>query len=278
MNARHPMPGSTFADDGRLVPLTGGHNFRDLGGYEAADGWRVRWQLLYRSGKLSALTADDVAQLAPKGIRIVCDLRTPAERAREPSVPGFSRAHRGWDYDVGHRSLLAAATAPGATPEHVRDALAATYEAMPWIFAEIYAQAFQHIIAGDLPMVFHCTAGKDRTGILAALILLVLGVPEEQVIKDYLLTDRFLDTDALAAAPRSKSGGAGAAGFSFVRALSAELRAPLLTCDPAYLHGALRAIEARHGSVLGYFDEALGVGAEGVAALRQRLLEPGLTK
>ena len=268
------MPGSTFADDDRLLPLAGGHNFRDLGGYETADGQRVRWQVLYRSGKLSALTVDDVAQLAPKGIKMVCDLRTPDERKREPSVSGFSLAHRGWDYDVGHRGLLAAATAQGATPRHVHDALAATYEAMPWLFAEMYGSAFNHIIAGDLPMVFHCTAGKDRTGILAALILMALGVPEEQVIADYLLTDRFLDTDALAAAPRSDSGDAAAAGFAFIRAMPPEMRAPMLKCDPAYLRGALRAIEARHGSVLGYLDEALCIGADGVALLRRRLLEP----
>ena len=282
------------ADDARLVPLAGGHNFRDLGGYETADGQRVRWGLLYRSGKLSTLTDADVAQLAPLGIKLVCDLRTPAERTREPSVPGLSLAHRGWDYDVGHRRLLSSATAPGATPQHVIEALGATYEVMPWTFATVYGNTFQHLVDGDLPMVFHCTAGKDRTGILAALILTALGVAESEVMADYLLTDRFLDTDALAATqPRSLATGnvninesgndsveknvrtsSADAGFSFMRDVAPELRAPLLTCNPAYLQRALRAIEARHGSVLGYLDEALGIDAASVAALRERLLEP----
>ena len=283
------------ADDARLVPLAGGHNFRDLGGYETVDGRRVRWGLLYRSGKLSTLTDADVAQLAPMGIKLVCDLRTPAERTREPTVPGISLAHRGWDYDAGHRQLLSSATAPGATPQHVIEALGATYEVMPWTFATVYGNTFQHLVDGDLPMVFHCTAGKDRTGILAALILTALGVAESDVMADYLLTDRFLDTDALAAPPRRVATGrvngndnvsandsveknvgtsSADAGFSFMRDVAPELRAPLLTCNPVYLQRALRAIKARHGSVLGYLDEALGIDAAGLAALRERLLEP----
>jgi protein-tyrosine phosphatase len=273
------MPAKTHSDRHRLLPLAGGHNFRDMGGYETADGRRVRWQVLYRSGKLSALTAEDVAQLAPKGIQVVCDLRTPEERVREPSVAGLGAIHRGWDYEAGHNALRSAAAAPDATPQHVHDALAATYRQMPWQFAEAYGSAFRHLIAGDVPMVFHCTAGKDRTGTLAALILRALDVPEAAVMADYLLTDRCLDVQALMAAPpRVVEGMAGndsaAAGFSFIRAMSPEMRAPLLSCHPAYLQGALKAVEARHGSVLGYLNEALGIDAAGVAALRHRLLEP----
>lgn len=268
------MPAAASSELTRLLPLAGGHNFRDLGGYETSGGQRVRWQVLYRSGKLSALTAEDVAQLAPKGIQVVCDLRTPEERAREPSAAGLGAVHRGWEYEAGHNALRAAASAPNATPQHVHDALAATYRQMPWHFAEAYGCAFRHLIAGDVPMVFHCTAGKDRTGTLAALILRTLGVPEDTVLADYLLTDRFLDVQALMAGPRVAESDSSAAGFSFIRSMSPEMRAPLLTCHPAYLQGALRAVEAQHGSVLGYVEEALGIAANGVATLRQRLLEP----
>ena len=264
------MAASTSPDADRLVPLAGGHNFRDLGGYETTDRKRVRWHVLYRSGKLSALTTDDVAHLARKGIRVVCDLRTPQERGREPSVSGFSQAHRDWDYDAGHDRLRAATSAPGATPQHVHAALAAIYQRMPWHFAEMYGSAFNHIIAGDLPMVFHCTAGKDRTGVLAALILRSLCVPEETVLADYMLTDQFLDVEAMVASARPE----GAAGFGSIQAMSPEMRVPLMRCNPAYLEGALRAVEARHGSVLGYVEEVLGIDADGVTTLRQRLLEP----
>jgi protein-tyrosine phosphatase len=271
------MPAATPADlPNRLLPLAGGHNFRDLGGYRTADGQRVRWRVLYRSGKLSALTAEDVAQLATRGIQVVCDLRTPAERSREPSVAGWAAAHHGWEYAADHHALRTAASAPGATPQHVQDALAATYREMPWHFAEAYGSAFRHLIDGRLPLVFHCTAGKDRTGTLAALILRALDVPEPVVMADYLLTTQCLDVQALVAAPpdAAAAGPSDAAGFSFIRAMSPELRAPLLSCHPAYLQSALRAVEARHGSVRGYVEAVLGIGADGLATLRQRLLEP----
>lgn len=269
------MPASTVTpDEHRLLPLAGGHNFRDLGGYETADGQRVRRHVLYRSGKLSGLTSQDVALLASKNIRVVCDLRTPVEREKEPSVTGFSAWHRSWDYDAGHSRLRQVAAAREATPQDVHDALAATYRKMPWHFAGPYGCVINHIVSGDVPLVFHCMAGKDRTGLLAALILRVLGVPEATVLADYLLTDRCLDIDALVATPRAAGSDAAAAGFAYLQAMPPNLRAPLLKCHPAYLEGALRAVEARHGSVLGYMHEALGVGGDGMAALRHRLLEP----
>ncbi len=272
------MNPSTSFDDIRLLRLAGGVNFRDLGGYSTADGRRVRWKRLYRSGKLSSLTAEDVRQLAREGIQVVCDLRTAQERRHEPSVTGFSREHRAWDVDVGHHRLREAVAAPGATPQQVRDALTATYREMPWLYAEMYGAAIAHIVSGDLPLVFHCAGGKDRTGTLAALILRALGVPEDQVVDDYLLTDRFLDVQSLQRAPRVRPrDGEGeedaGAGFSFLRTLSAEMRAPLLTCDAAYLRAALGAVEERHGSVPGYLEEVLGIDASGLAALRERLLD-----
>lgn len=265
---------STCVDDTRLLRLAGGVNFRDLGGYRTADGRRVRWKRLYRSGKLSALTAEAVCQLAGEGIQVVCDLRTPAEREHEPSVTGFSREHRAWDVDVGHQRLRDAVAAPGATPHHVREALTATYREMPWRYAEMYGAAFAHIVAGDLPLVFHCAGGKDRTGTLAALILRALGVSEDQVIADYLLTDRFLDVQALQRVNAGQEERPAGAGFSFLRTLSAEMRAPLLRCDAAHLRAALGAVEARHGSVPGYVEDVLGIDATGLTTLRERLLEP----
>lgn len=109
---------------------------------------------------------------------------------------------------------------------------------------------------------------------LAALILAVLGVPEDQILADYRLTDRFLKTDEILAAAPLEQDEIGAAGFAFIRTLSPEMRVPLLICEPIFLQAGLRAIEERHGSVEAYAEEVLGVDAAGVAMLRQRLLEP----
>ncbi len=265
---------TTFTDHdaARLLPLAGGFNFRDLGGYRTLDGRCVRWRRLYRSGKLSALTAGDVARLAGEHIRLVCDLRTPQERAQEPSVTGFGAVHRGWDQDAGHSRLRDAVASEGATPRDVQAALAATYREMPWQFARPYADVFRLLAEGELPLVFHCAGGKDRTGVLAALLLLALGVQEEVVVADYLLTDRFLDVAALQRASAARGDEAGAAGFSSLAGLSPELRAPLLRCDAAYLRAALDAVAQRHGSVPTYLDEALGIDAAALGQLREGLL------
>lgn len=268
------MPQATAAQEGevRLLPLDGGFNFRDLGGYMTTDGRRVRWRRLYRSGKLSSLTGADVARLAAVRIRLVCDLRTPQERAREPSVTGYGALHRAWRQDAGPSRLLEAVSAAGATPQGVRAALVSTYREMPWLYAEPYAAVLRHLADGELPLVFHCAAGKDRTGVLAALIMRALGVPHDAVVEDYLLTDRCLDLEALQRSAPNESPER-AAGFSLLQSLSDELRAPLLRCDADFLCGALDAVTQRHGSVAAYLDEVLGLDAAAVVRLQDRLLD-----
>ncbi len=266
----------------RHLPLEGGHNFRDLGGYRSVDGRTVRWGRLFRSGRLSGLTTDDVARLAGRGIRVVCDLRTPVERRREPSVEGLAPVHLAWDYDVGHGRLRELASQPGVTPQQIHDGLADAYAGMPWQFARPYADAIRLLVDGQLPLVFHCTAGKDRTGVLAALILRALEVPERDVVEDYLLTDRCLDIAALVASTRPADEGTagsgpaaenGAAGYGFLRQLDARARAPLLSCHRDFLARALDAVMARHGSVAAYLDEALGIREADLLRLRDQLLE-----
>lgn len=148
------------SDDDRLLPLAGGRNFRDLGGYSTTDGQRVRWGLLYRSGTLSGLTDADVAHLASRGIGVVCDLRMTKERQIDPSVTGYSREHRAWDYEIGHNRLHAIATAEGAIPQHLRDELVTFYAGMPWLYAEMYRDIFAHLVADDLPLLFTAPAAR----------------------------------------------------------------------------------------------------------------------
>jgi protein-tyrosine phosphatase len=255
----------------RSLPLAGGRNFRDMGGYPTTDGRRIKWGVLYRSGLMSGLTQKDITYLSGLDVKVVCDLRTPEECRTEPSVPGFAKRVREWDYDIGHQAVYDAALRKAATPDDVRDALIAAYENMPWQYAGLYRDSVAHMIAGDLPLVFHCTGGKDRTGLLAALVMTALSVTDEMVMQDYLLTNELLDTVKVLENLRK---GDAAGGFAFMGAMPADLRAPLMICDPAYLQAALTAVERKNGSVLGYFEQELGVGPSGIEVLRERLLEP----
>lgn len=267
MTARDPSP--------RVVPLEGGRNFRDLGGYATADGRRVRWGRVYRSGVLAYLSDADRAHLAARGVRLVVDLRAPAERSREPSrwgEPAPESLH--WDYDFSTVSLRSVLREVGEdlSAETLGRCVAELYRRLPALFAGPYAELLARLAAGGTPLVFHCSAGKDRTGIAAALILTALGVPRETILEDYVLTNRVVDLEAeLFVHPRT-SIGVGDQHAHLTR-IAPEARAPLLQARPEYLAAALAQIERDHGSVDAYLRSALGVTDARLRAIRDHLLE-----
>jgi hypothetical protein len=173
----------------RLLPLAGAFNFRDLGGYPTDDGRRTRWGRVFRSDTLGELTDEDLDVLRGLGLATVVDLRTAAEVERDgrvhlgdhgldyvnlsvlPKEGGESAAAPSGDADLSERYLwyLQAGRVPLTT------ALAMVAD------------------PGAHPLVFHCTAGKDRTGVLSALVLSCLGVTREAVVDDYVQTAARLD-------------------------------------------------------------------------------------
>ncbi len=258
----------------RLVPLEGGRNFRDLGGYETAAGARVRWGRLYRSGVLSYLSDTDHAQLATLDIRVICDLRTARERAREPTDWRQPQTEQlSWDYDPSHTSLrtyLAQATDYDA--ETTRQSMLQLYRRLPSLFTQQYRELFARLARAETPVVFHCSAGKDRTGLAAALILTSLGVPRSTVVEDYVLTDQLVDLEhALFRHPRGSIGVGDE--FSALSSVDPAARAPLLRAMPEYLEAAFGQIAQDHGSVEGFLHAELGVTPGVTASLRQHLLE-----
>ena len=257
----------------RVLPLAGGRNLRDLGGYPTTDGRRVKRGLLYRSGILSGLSGDEVGYLRNMGMEVICDLRTPAERLAQPTPEGITaRDYRGWDYDAGDAALHAAGHAPGAKPEHVRDAMVEAYKALPWRLEAQYKAVFEHMLAGELPLIFHCSGGKDRTGILAGLILTVLGVSRNLVFEDYALTDELLDAEKIL--QMRQAAGVAMGPSASAAAMDPALRAPLVTTSPLYLAAALAEMENQCGSVALYVEDVLGVNEDGLETLRGILLEP----
>ena len=255
------MPGLPVSDD---LALEGGLNFRDLGGATGADGRRVRRGRIYRSGTMSDLTAADQARLAALGIRTVFDLRSNRERERMPFAPAAAWPVSYWSRDYLHsgadtRSLQERAD---EDPRHTREMMVGVYRRIAYEQADSYRALFAKLAAGELPLVFNCAAGKDRTGVAAILLLDALGVSREAVLADYLATNRVVDQ----LWDRLRTGYVDDKGRAFWE--------PLFSCETGYVDAFYETLARDHGSLSDYRAEVLGVDAAMIAALRGHLLEP----
>jgi protein-tyrosine phosphatase len=249
----------------RFVVLDGGRNFRDVGGYRTADGHRVRWGVMYRSGSLGRLTPAGQAELAKLHITSEIDLRTTEERShdtfdiRKAIGPGY------WTRDYGMSLGNTARAMPDPstmTVEFVRAMMVHAYQTLPREQAPSYRELFARLENTTSPLVLNCTAGKDRTGIGSALVLTALGVPYETVKQDFLLSNGAPGMDTLQAnlsSPLAK--------------LPPEVAAPLIGVDGSYLDTAFAQIRQDYGSIENYMQKELGVGPQEIARLKVRMLE-----
>ncbi len=180
------------SDFQRHVPLQGQPNFRDIGGYQTTDGRMVRPGLIYRSGELSFLGREDLATLEGLGIRTVVDFRTDFEIRKRGStrLPNDAQVLSVPIEPVGMTSVWKAAFETGDFSDIPKDYLGMASRALVRHAGEQYG-AFLRVLMdmNNLPLVFHCTHGKDRTGIAAMIVLLILGVPKETLRHDYLLSN-----------------------------------------------------------------------------------------
>ncbi|GAB4049733.1 tyrosine-protein phosphatase [Catellatospora paridis] len=238
--------------------LAFGHlrNFRDLGGYRGFEGRTVRWGRLYRSDALSKMDDADWARFRELGVKTVIDLRYPFEIARHGRV----REHDGLAYhnlSVEHRPYRQAELGPEVATGPF---LAGKYAEVAQDGVVELRQALDVIVAAEnAPVVFHCASGKDRTGLLAALVLTLLDVPDEVIVEDFALTE--LATAGLVADITALMGVAPTwPGYG---------RAPgeVMTLFLAWA-------EENHGSLRGYAEKQLGIDDAYVARLRATLLEP----
>jgi protein-tyrosine phosphatase len=259
----------------RHLPLEGTPNFRDLGGYETTDGRFVRWGLLYRSGVLTYLTPADMKYLGQTGIRVVCDFRTKQENDAAPEIwiPGVNVDHVnlpiGSDSSRNTNTSMQSIVDAHPTPEQLRAWMTKTYGGFAFSSAPQYAQLFSQLEKDQLPLLYHCTAGKDRTGVFSALLLLTLGVPEKTVLEDYALTNTYLRDASQSAAIKKMMA---ASADKSIAQLSPEQRNVLMDADPEYITSTLRAIDAKYGSFDNYRRQELHVSDDDVQKLRTRLL------
>lgn len=252
----------------RTLPVTGGHNLRDLGGYTTADGRTLKWRTLYRSGAIHSLTADDRAYMRRLGIAAICDLRTPHERRNRPMDwhDGLEiHYYGGVPLESGARleQLLTSGLPPKA---QMLERMHGIYRRLPFEQEASYRHLFTLLAQGRVPLLFNCSAGKDRTGLAAALILSTLGVPQETILQDYLLSNATAEALQVMITSRNSR-------YAEVLAQDPEAIRPVLIADPSYLATAYAAIEARYGTTETYLEQHIGVTAPQREALRALLLD-----
>ncbi len=253
------------AQSARLLPLEGGRNFRDLGGYPAEGERQVRWGQLFRSGAMHRLTDADYRHLGTLGIKVIYDLRSTVEREEAPTnwraTPAAEYLSREYDSMSGALSVLSD-MGDRATADVVRDLMTGAYVQMPTLYREAYRELFARLLQGDVPLVFNCSAGKDRTGVAAALVLSALGVARPVIVEDYALSETYVDYMAELARDQGKNTGHSHEASSLSRFLKLPRDAlqMLMRSDPLYLEAMLKSLDKSHGGVLPFLEAELGVG------------------
>ncbi len=246
----------------RHVALQGAVNFRDLGGYQTKDGRHVKWGEIYRSADISKLTDADLAILKDRRITYDVDLRGHQEAAQAPD-----RMNPGTDYillPAGSDHLTNWMKIMTTLKGNQGDSLMVSFYTNIDSLALRYKPFFNKLLG--LPtgesLVFHCTAGKDRTGIGAALLLYSLGVPYETIVADYEATNYYR------AADNQRQTGA-----MTQYHIDKDVAASMMAAKKPYLDATFNAITTKYGSIDNYLKTQLGLDDEKIAMLRQKFLE-----
>lgn len=252
----------------RLIPLAQGSNFRDIGGYEGADGKRVRWGLIYRSGAQPMLTPGDVATIHQLGIAQLVDLRSNEERLVAPTritaVP----------YTAVGYSMIDMMRTPNGAP--LRNG-AEMYRNLPAFLAPHLRIVFGDLLRDDAPIAYNCSAGQDRTGFVTAMILAALGVPYDTIVADYHLSTQYRrpEFEMPPIDPALVAGNPGLGIFAAYRSRPDwKTPQPLKEADGTpFLKGAFDEIHDKWGTVENYLQQEVGIGPADLARLRQHYLE-----
>ena len=256
----------------RHLRLEAVENFRDFGDYATASGRRMKAKRFYRSASHGRATDADLAAIEALGLALIVDLRRPAERGRDPArrPEGFAGAvlvndhEESADDDPWWSFVKSSDLSEAAFRQYLMD----YYRGAPFVprHQDLFARYFRALADTDGAVLIHCAAGKDRTGVLAALTHHLAGVHEDDILGDFLLTN---DPERMAKrAPVLRQLIEEATG----RTPSEAALNTVMGVEAAYLAEAFRAIEAEHGSTEAYLERALGVDGNLREALEARLL------
>lgn len=225
----------------RRIAVAGAPNFRDLGGYEAADGKTVKWGMVFRSDDLSDLTFADMEVVASLGIRTVVDFRDRQEVLYSPDVLPKTVA-KSVNIPIEAGRIMGSVGEGRLTRKRLTGVMISVYRALAHDFQPSFREFFGLLANPDgLPLLFHCTAGKDRTGFAAALFLSALGVDKKTIFDDYLLSNACLLEKYVAGVDYD------------------EEMQPLYSVDAAFLNAAFDVIESGFGGVEKYLSDNLEV-------------------
>ncbi|HEY8618228.1 tyrosine-protein phosphatase [Phenylobacterium sp.] len=249
----------------RRIAFEGIDNFRDFGDYRAGDR-RLRRGRLYRSAHQARATDADLEKLAAMGIAVIVDLRRPNERQRDPSRRWQGFAAQVVENDIGHAHddpWHAFLRGSDLTENSFHQYMMDYYRAAPHEprHIDLYRRYFRAVAETEGPILVHCAAGKDRTGIICALTHHLAGVHDDDIVEDYLLTNDperiALRTPVLQEIIREETGRTPSDGAVRVA----------MSVAPEYLETAFDVMREQHGSLDGYLDEVLGLDAP----LRERI-------
>ncbi|PIT83614.1 tyrosine-protein phosphatase [Limnohabitans sp. 15K] len=237
--------------------LQGASNFRDVGGYPTAGGQRVKRGHVFRSDHLAGLSEADVARLKVLGVRHSLDFRGTAECTTTPyAIEGIGRVALTIEPTVIARMQALVAQGVVPTTEETVALMCETYRDFVNRNADTYSRFMKHLLEQPTPQVFHCTAGKDRTGFAAALLLSALGVDRATITHDYLLTNQLYKRDA-----RLEGQG------------HPHVMKVLWQVQPEFLNAAFDAVDNQHGGMQNYLHGAISLSPQELAELQKLLLE-----
>lgn len=256
-----------FIASERLIPMENASNFRDLGGIPTKDGRVVKWGKIYRSGKLNSLSDKDLDYFNTLGINTIIDFRDDIEVEKDKTRFPSNREVKGVRTPIGDRS----GNMQAQLKKQVRSADQDTFDSEKFVadvmrqFVDTFAyqyQPFLDLIAEEenAPLLFHCTAGKDRTGLGTGLVLAMLGVDKEVIYDDFMMSNYY--RNKLINKTLKKS----------TLIVKQRVVQPLVEVKESYIKSAFDAIDKKYGGIDNFLEKEYGLDAEKLESIRNKYL------
>lgn len=245
----------------RRLALNGASNFRDLGGIPTTEGRFVKWGKLFRSNRLSDLSKSDLAFLEDLKLKIVADFRYDVEVEKHPDLVPNGATY--YQYPIGDKEgtrylEMKRKVRAGVTAPEVKEMFVGIMEEFAKEGTVFFAPVFDHLLAEEVPLVFHCTGGKDRTGYMSAMILSALGVDRETIMKEYLMSNYYRYEDNRSNYRKGLLVG-----------IDREVLATGFLVKKAYMNKVWEVIDEEYGGTQNYLEKRFGLTPDKIARLKE---------